>query len=357
MDFLTYCRRGKIIPIFKFSLDKYPEGLVRRFLEDPSLPLLRSRDLDFLGARYAWNECGYLRALREDRSLSQGIFEAFLALQDHSRHYPKEQIEFVSDILDVMLRGAESFEGIMWRRGHLALADFSPAMLLTRSLLSRDAGVPPALAIEAFGLATHLAIAQAFGSSLHEALEANDAILAFVARLFQPSPEAFTGSYVRTLHEILAALQVAYNPTIPATEYVEVFDSAETRRMRAIVGEVLEAGHQATKEAEIRERIQKFNDGVRKLRSRAIETVDVDVVGDLAKAGTIASGNATIGAILGILGIKLFQRAATRSFDAIVEDTALGSYLDRVRGLINGVPVHSIRLFRVRKKLRNLSVD
>ncbi|MCY1075346.1 hypothetical protein [Archangium lansingense] len=353
-DFLAYCRRGKIIPIFKFGLGVYPEAISRTFIEDPSLGFLGGRDLDYLAARYAWQGTPYLRMLREDRSLSHVLFELADSISETARAQDVNA-SLLRDASLVMIRGAEAFEGVMWRIGHLALPQFSPAMLLTHCLtrLSGENGRAAFAFIDMHSAAMHLCMAQAFGASLHTGLVVNESLLDFYADSFLPETKLMKKEQVSRMGEILKALEIAYSEKIPVDEYLDVFDQAETRRMRAIIADVLESKGEPVRDDEIRESVRAFNEGVRKLARNAIEIADVDVVGDLVKGGQIASGNAAlIDVISKATSLKVLRRVSEMMFERVVEDTALADKLDKVRGAINGVPAQSVRLYRINNKIK-----
>jgi hypothetical protein len=351
-DFLLYCRREKIIPVFKFGLGTYPEQISRTFIEDPSLAFVGGRDLDYIAARYAWQEAAYLRPLREDRSLSQEIYE--LAVYLGKIPSPERHIKGMRDLLLQMLRGAEAFEGEMWRMGHLSLPYFSPAMVAARSaaaLPTDEAGMTTFFDIQ--GSALHLSMAQAFGASLHTGLIVNEPLLEFCARYFLPETRSLGQEQVSRMGEILKALEIAYSDRIPAAEYLEVFDEAETRRTRAIIASVLEnPDGSPARDDEIRERVRAFNNGVHKLARWAVDTADVDVVGDLAQTGEIASGNAMLQSLLKFAGLKTVGHIVGMIAERIIDDTSIGDSMDKVRGAINRVPAQSVRLYRVRSKLK-----
>jgi hypothetical protein len=199
-----------------------------------------------------------------------------------------------------------------------------------------------------------------FGASLHENLVQNERILVAAAQCFRPGSEVIIDDRAARLGQVLAALHIAYNETIPAKAYLDVFDNAETKRMRAIIADVLGSGDGPAHEAEIRERVQAYNAGVRKIRSKALGEADVDVLGELVEKGgkaATASGHGVIAEMLSLFKSGLGREIANKAFDAVVENTAAGSALDKLRGAINRVPAQSIRLYRVRKRLGTLNDD
>ena len=91
---------------------------------------------------------------------------------------------------------------------------------------------------------------------------------------------------------------------------------------------------------------------VGRLRRSALEIGEVDVVGDLGKAGGVAFGtSAVLDAITTILGLGLAKRIASDAFEKHVEDNGLGAKLDSLRGAINQVSPAAVRIYRVRSKL------
>ena len=122
---LEYIRARKIVPIFKFELGRYPEPVWRRFLEDPSLPFVTARDLDYLCARGIWQSSGWLRELRTDREASAVMHRMLSQMHGHS-----PQLRSAANVFRMMLLGAEAFEGDMWHRGHLGAGQYSPALPL-----------------------------------------------------------------------------------------------------------------------------------------------------------------------------------------------------------------------------------
>jgi hypothetical protein len=122
---------------------------------------------------------------------------------------------------------------------------------------------------------------------------------------------------------------------------MDIFDEANTRRIRALLGQLVQCEDRHT-ELEIRELVQGFNQGVERIVRNAVEKADVSLVASGAgKAIGLPSMNATLetaSSIGGPLGR--------------VVDAHIGTALDRVRGWINRVPSQSVRLYKIRRRVR-----
>lgn len=357
-DFLAFCRRGKVVPVFKFPLGTYPESVVRIFLSDPSIPRMTGRDLDYVAARYAWQQASFARALRNDATTTRRLFEVG-AGTERSRATGMDA-KFVTAMLDNMLYIAENFEGILWNRGHLALGLLSPAMPITLGMAAfAPARVSDMAQIDTHTAGVHLAIAQAFGASLHTGLVVNEPVLDFVSNFFLPSVARIDGASQRQMTGILTGLDIAYNDSIPADRYSEIFDGAETRRMRQLLGEIVGQGSDKIKDEEIRGRLRLYNEGVRKIAGNSLDQPnaesEADVLGDIARTTGYATGHVLLWeAIAKFLDLPLVKRATEITLHKVIEDTSAGGVVDCLRGAVNQVPPQSVRLFRLRRKLRRI---
>lgn len=337
---LAYVRARKIVPIFKFELGRYPELVWRRFLEDPSLPFVTARDLDYLCARNVWWSSGWVRELREDREAT-AVMHLMLST---IRYDSSPQMRHVAKVFRMLLIGAEAFEGDMWYRGHLGSGQYSPALPLIE-IMREFARNDPSKAmgmIETEGAAMHLAISQALGAASHEGLVSNERLLLEVAKTFGgESPGLFTWTQGTRLAEVLKGLELSFSEVIPPDEYIQIFDEANARRVRSLVSDLVRREDRHT-ELEIRELVQSFNQGVERIARNALEKADVSLISSGAgKAmgvpflGTSVATASDIGRLLG------------RAVDARV-----GTVMDRIRGWINRVPSQSVRLYKIRRRLR-----
>lgn len=80
----------------------------------------------------------------------------------------------------------------------------------------------------------------------------------------------------------------------------------------------------------------------------------VDVLGDAASAAGAAAGGGPWGMVVlaKLLGGVLAGKLATRTVDSILDGRA-GATIDTVRGALNGVSAHAVRLFRLRSRLKH----
>ncbi len=341
--FLAYCRLGKIVPIFKFALREYPTRVARTFLEDPSVPFVTPRELDYLTARNAWSTQGWIQSVRSDPEVSQSLFE--LIERIGAARPETEDTRFRREILESLLRGAESFEGVFWRKGHIAAGHFGPAMALAKAVsIATPKGSSSMAPIDAYGAAMHFSMARALGASLFEAL-VSPPMVDLVGSMYGSSSGALTAASATRLTEVIGGLELAFSREVPPDEYVEILDQENTRRLRSIVTELLAIGDESGDGA-LRERVQAYNEGVRKIHRRSVESVDISIAGAVAKAGGSALG---LGIVADLLQLKSIQRAAVVAGETL--DDRLGGPLDRLRSWLNAVPAESIRLYKVRRRL------
>ncbi|MBV8757099.1 MAG: hypothetical protein JO257_07490 [Deltaproteobacteria bacterium] len=337
--FIEYVKARKIVPIFKFELGRYPEPVWRRFVEDPSLPFATSRDLDYLCARNVWLSSGWLRELRKDREVS-AVMHRLLSNFDGNSPYMRS----VAGVFRMVLLGAEAFEGDMWHRGHLGAWQYSAALPFLEAFrqLVRDKPNADMARIEAESAAMHLAISQALGAATHEGLVSNERLLLEVAKAFGGESTAlFSVSQATRLAEVLKGLELSFSEAIPPNEYVQIFDEANTKRMRTLVAELVQREERLS-ELELRELVQRYNQGVDRIARNAVEKADVSLVASGAGAATglplLKTALETGASVGGKLGRML--------------DARTGTVLDRMRGWINRVPAQSVRLYKIRRRLR-----
>ncbi|NOU33859.1 MAG: hypothetical protein HOO96_38690 [Polyangiaceae bacterium] len=355
-DFFVYCARGKIVPVFKFAMGHYPTAIATRFLDDLSLAMVTPRQLDFIVARYAWRNAAYVRALRDDRALSAAAHERLRALKARDSH--SEADALMIEALGFALTAATSFEGMMWHRGHLFSAHFSPAALLVHmASVTFDAKDESMRSLDVQSSAHTAALSQAFNASAYDGLSMHQPIHQLVAQFFGDSA-SLSPRAGKTTKQLVEAFQLAYSEEIPADEYLDLFDRAETRRVRAIVNELLGAYGVPEKQEELRDAVRSLNDQVAKMARRDLLRAEVDVVGNLASAGKAAAGSTAIGNLLAsALDLKIVKVVGQQAFDALVEDTKLGDAFDAIRGGINRTPAAAVRLFRIRSRLAELKAQ
>jgi hypothetical protein len=354
-DFHEFCRIGRIWPIFKFNLGNYPDEVVRPWLERPDLPFVTPRQLDYIALRHAWISNPIVSLLRNDREAARALLKLSINL---NKRYAQSGPEAVArELVGSLCDAVESFEGLAFHRGHIALGNLSPGAVAVHGLSAHaDAfeskGLAQTVEMDAYSATKDIATAQAFRASLNEGMIFNWPILNVVLPYFRNAPPVSGKSAVDTLAQLVDALELSYNRSIPAGEYAEIFDQAETRRIRAITAQLLEGSGDSTLRQELREKVMSLNLEVGRLRKSALEVGEVDVVGDLGKVGGVAFGtSAVLEAITTMLGLGLAKRIASDAFEKHVEDTGLGAKLDALRGAINQVSPAAVRIYRVRSKL------
>ena len=158
----------------------------------------------------------------------------------------------------------------------------------------------------------------------------------------------------RRITEIVKALEIHYSPRIPIQEYLEVIADHKTERVRTLVQELLNGINVNSADHELRDRVTKLNREVSKLQKKDLRISTVDVLGDATSAAGAITGGGAYGMVLlaKLLGGVLAGKLATRAVDSILDGPA-GSTIDSVRGALNGVSPHAIRLFRLRSRLKN----
>lgn len=352
-DFFAYCKSGKIVPVFKFGMGYCPAPIADRFIEDISLAMISPRELDYIAARYAWKTAEHVRVLRDDREASAQLYESLRQLR--SRRPQSDDDRLAIEILESSLSAASSFEGIMWHKGHLQVADYSPAApFVHMAHLKFDASDAAMASLDALGSSHTAALAQAFGSSVYDGMSIHKSIHEAVARFFVPG-ENISPDRAQAVRQLVDALELGYCEGVPAQEYLDLFDRAETRRVRTIVADLLESYGTPAKQHELRDAVQRLNAEVRGLSKSDLFQADVDVVGDLASGMKPAFGTDVVASVIvNALGLKLVKRVGGRVFDSVIEDTSLGGKLDAIRGRINGTSSAAIRLFRIRSRLSAL---
>lgn len=356
-DFLLYCERGRVVPIFKFNLGCYPGDVVAPWLENFALPLLSPRTFDYIALRHVWRTSPHLRLLRDNPDVAQVLSSFVHASRQGGRASP--EVAGTRDLFAWLLQGAEFFEGLAWHRGHTVLANLSQGgplahLIAASPRLFKNKELADTAAIETFASVANLACAQAFDASLTEGMLINESILDMVLPLFQDARESLTPGRTATLATLIDSLDLKYSARIPAKEYLDVLDEAETRRIREIAHQLLTDGKTDGATLELRERVRILNEQVSKIERKALETAGVDVVGDMTKVGaTAASGSVSLGLKLvgDLLQVPLLKSLGGRAFEALVDDTRAGDALDKLRGSLNRVSPAAIRLYRLRKKL------
>lgn len=344
--FLDYVRAKKIVPIFKFELGVYPENVWKVFAEDLSLPYITARDMDYASARYAWSSAEWVRILREDRDASRALFEALRRIDSNSAEGRSVEGRAVASLLRFMIDGASSFEGMLWRRGHLSAGHYSPAMPLAKLVHSSTPFNSRSMApIDVEGAAMHLSMGLALGATTYEGMVTNEALLEAVAKCFGADPaDTISASKGGLMRDVLDALELSYSVDIPPDEYMAIVDEANGRRIRALVMRLLEGVDTDGKvtEVEVRERVQHLNDGVRRLTRKALPSADVSMVTTGVAKATGASWLATL--LGGSIGARI-----GRSIDS----TRAGDALDWMRGKLHGLPTEAVRLYRIRARLEH----
>ena len=348
-DFYTLCKRGKLVPIFKFAMGAYPIAMARRFIEDLALRWVSPRVLDLVSARYAWGQARYLRVLRGDRDLSA---KAHLHLNEWQRKQGVGELEDLSRrMLEFALVGVEQFEGIMWHQGHLAVEHFSPgAPLLFMAQKRARPDDESMVAIDAMTTAHTIALGQAFGASTYAGMNLHPAVMDAATQFFA-AERVVSPAQAATTQQLIDALELSYGEHIPIDEYLDLFDRAETRRVRAIVAGLLDAS--GGDQRALRDAVHKLNDEVARLAKRdLLKKKDVDVVGDLSAMAAPALGTSMMAQVIAASAkTSLAKAAGVQLFDTLVEDTAMGDLLDRIRGPITGTSAAGVRLFRIRGRI------
>jgi len=354
-DFLAYCQRDRVIPIFKFNLGTYPRKIVEPWLNNYALPFLSPRTFDYIALRHVWQTSPYLRMIRDDRELA-AILSDFVR-RTMVAGGASDEARGMAQLFSWLLHGSEFFEGVAWHRGHLALGNLSSGGPLGHLIAAmpnrfRDRATADTLAIETFGAITSIATAQAFDASLTEGMVLNESVLQLVLPFFKDAGPVLSTAQTSQLKTLIDSLELSYSGRIPAAEYLDVLDLAETRRIRELVHKLLGEGDERAQSLELRERVRALNNEVTKIEKNAIETAGVDVVGDLAKAGA-AAGGTTLGFkfVADFLQLPLMKRVGGMLFEKAIDDTKAGDALDKLRGAINGVSPEAIRIYRIRKKL------
>ncbi|MCY4046407.1 MAG: hypothetical protein OXE99_15195 [Cellvibrionales bacterium] len=104
---------------------------------------------------------------------------------------------------------------------------------------------------------------------------------------------------------------------------------------------------------EVRERVQKYNQGIRKIRKKELASNDVEVLGDISSALGALDGGLQGGGIKASASvINKLKSPLAAIYDLVVEDTSLANVSDRLRGIVNRVPSESIRIYRIQSQLR-----
>jgi len=356
--FVELCRAGCVVPVFKRNLGHYPEVVWRRWLEDISLPLVSPRDTDFLAMRHLWESSPFIRLFRNDseqlRALDSAMSQILAAGGPEFR-----KNRWLYSVLGWIRHGAEEFEGIAFHQGTMALGSLSAggvsAHLLSAEApqLFKDKAIADTIAIDGFVASQNIAVAHAFGASLFDGMVLNSSVLAAMAPMFQEAMEVHGRLETRRITEIVKALEIHYSPKIPIKEYLEVIADHKTERFRALVLEMLNGTNVHSADYELRDRVTKLNREVSTLQKKDLRISTVDVLGDATSAVGAITGGGAYGMVLlaKLLGGVLVGKIATRAVDCIL-DGPTASTIDSIRGALNGVSPHAIRLFRLRSRLK-----
>ena len=357
--FVELCRAGCVVPVFKHNLGHYPEIVWRRWLEDPSLPLVSPRDADFLAMRHLWESSPFIRLFRDDREQLRALDNAISQiLATPGPEFRKNK--WLYDVLGWIRHGAEEFEGIAFHRGTMALGNLSAggasAHLLAAAApqIFKDKAIADTIAIEGFMASQNIAIAQAFDASLFDNLVLNTSVLAAMVPMFQEAVEVRGRLETRRITELVKALEIHYSPRIPVQEYLGVLNEYETGRVRALVQDLLSGVNTKSADHELRARVTKLNREVAQLQKKDLHISTVDVLGDAASGAGAITGGGAYGMVLlaKLLGGVLVGKLATRTVDSVLDGPA-GSTIDTVRGALNSVSPYAIRLFRLRRRLKS----
>jgi hypothetical protein len=355
-NFVAFARSGRVVPVFKFNLGNYAHSVVGPWMERLDLPFVSPRELDYIAARHAWQLNPQLKLARATPEIGQALARLVRASTSGKTEAP--HLAAARRVFEWQLHAVDAFEGLAFHRGHISLANLGPGaplayyMLAHEGVLSASKEAAVAISLDIFSAVKDIALAQAFGASLNEGTVLNDVVLTWIAELFGEGRRLDDTGRVRVLAQLIPSLDIGYEPSVPAVEYLELFDQHETKRIRAIVAELLVGlDDEGRSQQELRQRVQALNGDVARLRKRAIEVAAVDVVGEVAKTGAAAGGNKLLSTMLAALQTSLAKGVVARAVDALVEDSAAGHAIDVVRGAINGVPAAAVRLYRVRRRL------
>lgn len=357
--FVELCRAGSVVPVFKRNLGHYPEVVWRRWLEDISLPFVSPRDTDYLAMRHLWENSPFIRLLRNDAEQLRALDNAMSKiLAAGGPEFRKNR--WLYSVLGWIRHGAEEFEGIAFHQGTMALGSLSAggvsAHLLSAEApqLFKDKAMADTIAIESFVASQNIAVAHAFGASLSDGLVLNSSVLEAMVPMFQEAVEVHGRLETRRITEIVKALEIHYSPRIPIQEYLGVIADHKTERVRSIVKELLNGVNADSADHELRERVTKLNREVSKLQKKDLRISTVDVLGDITSTAGAITGGGAYGMVLlaKLLGGILAGKLAARGVDSIIDGPA-GATIDNIRGALNGVSPHAIRLFRLRSQLKN----
>ncbi len=349
---LAFARAGRIVPVFRFDLGVYSDKVVSPILEDPTIPFVTPRDLDYIAARFAWvhGSVGVpARVLREDRSLTGHLHDARVLLSEQIGD-PKARA--LASTIDIALANAERFEGMFFRKGHVALQHVSPGAHVVQlvAAVARNGSESMQMAvINAGAAALNLGLSQAFDAALFDQLVQPE-FIDLVA-------EGYVGHSARSrvskvMPMVLEGLRVAYTPGLAIDEYLDLFDRRETERVRALVTDVLNGiSIDDELQTELRSQLAALERDVAKIRKNAVKFDMVDLLANVSARSAPAAGAATISNAL----IEMASSTGKQIADALIEDTRLGGVVDRLRGAVNGVSGHAIRIYRLRSALAAMS--
>lgn len=189
----------------------------------------------------------------------------------------------------------------------------------------------------------HLSMGLALGACTFEGLVQNEVLLRAVAQKFGASADVLGVADAAQIRQVLDALGLAYSNAIPPNEYMDIVDQPNTRRIRELVSSLTAGMKGEGSDQDVRDRIQKYNQGIERIEKKSVTTTDITIVTGLAArafgAGWLAS-----------LGVAQTSKAAGRIAD-MLDATKVGDALDWLRGKINRVPKETIRLYRIRSRL------
>lgn len=346
-DFVAFARTGRVVPVFRFDLGVYDPPFIGKLLEDPTIPMILPRDLDYAAARYAWinGSCGApASVLRADRATTAAMHD----IRRQLANARDAKSIALARTLDIALANAERFEGMFWREGHLALRHVSPgahavSLIAAHSESRRDtAGLMATLDVE--GAVMSIALSQALDATLLDRL-AQPQSLQFAARAFAAEKDTLASD---TIPAVIEGLRIAYVPGLPIDEYIDLYDETETKRVRHLVRELLhDADPEDGVKRELRERLATLESQVAKIRKNAVQVDLADLLVNMSASRAPAMGAAAISSAL----VTMATNTVKKIGDTIIEDTALGGVVDDLRGAVNRVSGRAIRVYRLRSAL------
>lgn len=354
-DLVEFARVGRIVPVYKFDLGVYDEELVRPWLERFDLKFVSARELDYLTLRKIWTSNPALSLLRDDPSAAESVKHACNKLRTQGRRHGQPEASSLAELLSWFLLAAEAFEGIAFHKGHIAGGSLGPGGMLplyTAAIehVFPNKAVAQTATIDGHAAVMSLAIASGLNTSLSDNMVMNPGIFELVASIFAAAPRD-DATLVHDLGRLVPSLDLNYAPDVSARVYNDIFDDAETARVRRIVAELLAGTTDVNKETLLRDRVGHLNRAVNQIRRSALEVRVADVVGDVARGGGAAAGYQLLSLLIGQIVGAAGKAVGSHVFERLVEDTAAGARLDEIRGAINRSSASAIRIYRLRRKL------